>query len=71
METLDKLFAIARDDIGAFQHSKTIVRQLNAMNSIGAIEGYLKALREFEKIDHDTYANKFEEMSGLYSKIKG
>lgn len=71
METLTKLFAIARDDIGAFQHCKTLEGRLNAMNSIGAIEGYLKALREFEKIDHDTYANKFEEMTMLYSKIKG
>lgn len=70
METLDKLFAIARDDIGAYNYGRTLERRLNAMNSIGAIEGYLKALREFEKIDHDTYANKFEEMSGLYSKIK-
>ena len=70
METLDKLFITARDDIGSFKFHTSIENRLNAMNSIGAIEGYLKAAKEFEKIDNETYVTKFDDMTKLYDKIK-
>jgi hypothetical protein len=69
METLKKLFARARDDIGAFQHAKSLERRLKAMNSIGVIEGYLNAMREVGELDSDTYATQYEEMAKLYSKV--
>jgi hypothetical protein len=69
LSPLQKLLASSQSQISASYRSSNASEKLFAAKSVGEVEGYLQCMKQHGLITPEEYAEAFEKMARLWSRI--